>query len=116
MPCPTFREGLLPKAIALPLTTSCTAFLAGVEGDGSPVSSTSSGIPPFAFSCELSGPGASLVGIGVIVLETVFLKAGFFGRVPSFAIELTVPFTVKTPLDEFDEFGVPLEGALLKKL
>jgi hypothetical protein len=46
-------------------------------GDGRPVSSTSSGIPPFSFSCELAGPKASLLGTGVMVLTAVFLKAGF---------------------------------------
>jgi hypothetical protein len=108
------REGLLPKAKA-PLTTCCT-LLAGVDGDGRPVSSTSSGIPPFSFSCELEGPIASLLGTGVRFLTAVFLKAGFLTGTAGFAIALTafdVSLALRTPLVEL---GVVLEGAFEKKL
>jgi hypothetical protein len=111
----TFREGLLPKPIALPLTT-CWTLLAGVKGDGSPVSSTSSGIPPLSFSCELEGPIASLLATGVMLLTAVFLKAGFLTGTWGLAMALTafeVSLAFRTPLDEF---GVPDAGAFEKKL
>lgn len=110
----TFREGLLPNAIPLPLT-ACT-LLAGVAGDGKLVSSTSSGMPPFSFSCELDGPIASLLGTGVMFLTVVFLKEGFLTTTVGFAIALTPlgsPLAVQVPLDEL---GVPLAGAFEKKL
>jgi hypothetical protein len=110
----TFREGLLPNAIPLPLT-ACT-ILAGVAGDGKPLSSTSSGIPPFSFSCELDGPIASLLGTGVMFLTAVFLKAGFLTGTLGFAIALRPlgsDLVVQVPPDEL---GVPLVGAFEKKL
>ena len=111
----TFREGLLTIIKVLPLTTWGVRLLAGVEGDGSPVS-TSSGTPPFAFSCELSGPGASLLGAGVMLFETVFLKAGFLGGRVGFGIELAVSLAFNTPAEVLVDFDVPFEGALVKKL
>jgi hypothetical protein len=98
----------------VPLTT-CSTFLADVDGDGRPVFSTSSGIPPFSFSCELEGPIASLLGTGVKFLATVFLKAGFLTGTTGFAMALTafeVSLTFRTPLDEL---GVVFEGAFEKK-
>lgn len=91
-------------------------FLAGVDGDGRPVSSTSSGIPPFSFSWELEGPIASLLGTGVKFLTALFLKAGFFTATVGFTMALTafeVSLAFKIPLDVL---GVPFEGAFEKKL
>jgi hypothetical protein len=95
--------------------TACT-LLADVAGDGKPLSFTSSGIPPFSFSCELEGPIASLLGTGVMFLTEVFLKAGFLTGTLGFAIAL-IPLgselVVQVPLEEL---GVPLAGAFEKKL
>jgi len=110
----TFRDGLLPKAVTLLLSSCATTLLAGVVGDGRPVS-TSSGTPPFSFSWELEGPIASLLGTGVMLLDAVFLKAGFFRGTLGFAIILTPlgsELEFQTPVDAF---GVPL-GAFEKKL
>ena len=110
----TFREGLLPNAIPL-LLTACT-LLAGAAGDGKPLCFTSSGIPPFSFSCELEGPIASLLGTGVMFLTDVFLNAGFLTGTLGFAMALTPlgsELVVQVPPEEL---GVPLVGALEKKL
>jgi hypothetical protein len=108
----TLREGLL--SIALSLTT-CTTLLAGVVGDGSPVSSTSCGIPPFSFSCELEGPIASLLGTGVTLPVVVFLNDGFLTETFGLAKELTPLGSLLAFQLPPVEFGVPL-GALEKKL
>jgi hypothetical protein len=95
--------------------TACI-FLAGVAGDGNPVLSTSAGIPPFSFSCELEGPIASLLGTGVMFFTAVFLNAGFFTGTVGFAIALTPlgsELVIQVPPDEL---GVPLAGAFEKKL
>jgi hypothetical protein len=113
VPLHTLREGLLPKAM-LALTT-CWTFLAGVDGDGRPVFTTSSGIPPFSFSWELDGPIASLLGTGVKFFTAVFLKAGFLTGTVGFAMALTafeVSLAFKIPLEEL---GVVFEGAFEKK-
>jgi hypothetical protein len=114
VPLHTLRDGLLPKA-KVPLTT-CWTFLAGVDGDGRLVSSTSSGIPPFSFSCELEGPTASLLGTGVRFWTAVFLKAGFLTGTAGFAMALTafeVSLAFRIPLVEL---GVAFDGAFEKKL
>jgi hypothetical protein len=87
----------------LPLISCGTPLLAGVSGDCRPVSSTSSGIPPFSFSWELEGPAASLLGTGVVLLTTDFLKAGFFNAMGGLAMAFT-------PLACELDFKMPLEG------
>jgi len=108
----TFREGLLPREF--PLTACWATLLAGVVGEGRPLS-TSSGIPPFSFSWELDGPAASLLGTGVMLLMEAFLKAGFLGGSAGFAIALVAlfAFSFRAPLEEL---GVPFAGAFVKKL
>jgi hypothetical protein len=96
--------------------TTCWILLAGIDGDGRPVFSTSSGIPPFSFSCELDGPMASLLGTGVTILTAVFLNAGFLTGTAGFAMALAafeVSLAFRTPFDELD---VVFEGAFEKKL
>ena len=83
------------------MTTCFRTCLAGVVGDGRPLSTTSCGIPPFSFSCELEGPGASLLGTGVMFLMALFLKAGFLTGRAGFAMELLfadVSFDFRIPL------------------
>lgn len=79
-------------------------------GDGRQSLSTSFGIPPFSFSCELEGPMASLLGTGVILLATPFLNAGFLTAIVGLGKQLTPlasDWGFQTPVDEF---GVPLEA------
>lgn len=113
----TLREGLLPSTRALSLA-ACWTLLAGVEGDGKAVSSTSSGIPPFSFSCELDGPMASLLGTGVMLLTTDFRNAGFFTGGVGFVMALAafeVSLAFKPPLEGVG-VGVLLAAFLPKKL
>lgn len=71
-------------------------------------------MPPFSFSWELDGPGASLLGTGVMLLTVGFLKAGFFGGAVGLAVELfALPALVfKAPVEEL---GVLPAGVLVKK-
>jgi len=110
----TFREGLLPNAIPLPLTTY--AFLAGVSGDSRQLFSTFSGIPLFSFSWELEGPMASLLATGVMLLTMVFLNVGFLTGVLGFGIALTPLGSPRLVQPPAGELGVPLAGAFEKKL
>lgn len=92
----TFREGLLPRDKLLGLAASLTLFA------GDDKATSSAGMPPFSFSCELEGFCISLLGIGVMLLTAVFLKAGFLMVEASFAMVLLIfvePFVFKAPLD-----------------
>src|SRR4051794_38944786 len=98
--------------MALPLTSCVTILLAGVDGDGRPVSSTS-GIPPFRFSWELEGSIASLLGTGVKLLAMFFLNAGFLTGTADLGKALTPlasDWGFQTPVDAV---GVPF-GAFEK--
>jgi hypothetical protein len=91
-------------------------LLACVTGDSRAESSTSLGIPPFSFSCELGGPAASLLGTGVKFLMVDFLNTGFviIGTNGFEALTLLdVSLASETPLDEV---GVPLPARFVKKL
>ena len=91
-------------------------------GDGNPVSSTSSGIPPFSFSCELDGPIASLLGTGVMLLTADLRNAGFLTGSAGFTMALTAfegSLAFKTPVDGVGVgvgVGVLLAAFLPKKL
>jgi hypothetical protein len=81
-------------------------LLAGVDGDGNPMS-TSTFSSPFPSSCELEISGPSLLGTGVIFWAMVFFRPAFLIR--PFGVDFWSPLLAATPL----AFGVPFVVAEL---
>lgn len=114
----TFREGLLCKTKPL-ISTICSTALLAVAGGDDEQSSTSVGIPPFSFSCELSGSMLSLLGTGVLLFWTGFLNWGLFTVLLGLGVDFVLfadPLGCKTPPGESVEgFWVGVVAGFFEK-